>query len=169
MPRQTGWKRALEIFLLLAVLLFGGMAVGRWTAAILAHDHALAVFIGSFMLPLSLGIGMTMWYSIAHTVILSRLTKAVWTHWRAGRSDAQFRDSVKESLQGLRVDAPPGTFVFVPVSLVVCFIAGVLIAFAPAVSSRWLAIGICTGMGLAYGLLLWRLARSGKLPIPEEA
>jgi hypothetical protein len=58
---------------------------------------------------------------------------------------------------------PPGSFVFVPVTVVVGAICGAVIGLVSETTSLLVATAILSGAGLVYGVILWRLARHGYL------
>jgi len=164
MTTRQKWVHTLKVFVLLFVLFIGGMELGLLLAEWLAPGSWLAKAAGMFMLPLSLGLGMTAWYTIATTVILSKLAMKF-----ARRPDADFRAAAVDTLRETVRKVPPGAFIFLPISLGVCFVAGVLMGLSPHARSLLLSVAVCTLLGAAYGATCWLLARGGHLPIPEEA
>ncbi|HVR42942.1 MAG TPA: hypothetical protein VMS56_05795 [Thermoanaerobaculia bacterium] len=168
--RRAGLGEAVRIFLLLALLLFGGMALGQWLAGRAAPGSILADLIGFLTFPLCLGIGMTLWYQIAFAVVWTRLLRALVRAARGtGDRERAFREAVVAELRDLPREAPPGTWVFVPVSLGISLVAGALVGLAPAAESFIMPVILFGTYGLAYGVLLRWLAVTGRLPIPEDA
>jgi hypothetical protein len=161
-----GFKRFLSVFGLIAGLFFGGMFLGMRLADWLTPGSHFGKFVGFLMLPLSFGLGMTCWYWIANAVFFTRFFRAVW---RVRKERDDFRKTLKSELVKFGDRAPSGTFVFVPISFALSSIAGALMGIIPGSRGILLTVPICSTLGLAYGLVVWRLARSGHLPIPEEA
>jgi len=61
----------------------------------------------------------------------------------------------------------PGTWVFLPVALLTGLAAATLMAIL-ADGDGLVAGGLILVAALAYGIILRRLARHGRLPIPED-
>ena len=150
--------------LVLALLLFGGGGLGMLLADALAPGSTFATAVGMFMLPLCLGAGLGAWYSVASTAVWSRLVKALFRV--GGGQDLQ--SAMTESFADMQGKAMPGTWVFIPVSVAISAVAGLLIAIA-ATSGALTALAAVAGTGIVYGLLLRWLARNGHLPLPDEA
>ena len=165
MPNNKGSRLGLfGLYLLLGILLFGGVGVGLLTAKLLAPGSAFAQLVGLLMLPLCLAVGMSSWYSAASAQVWTRLAHAMFEAFEG----QDFKDAVEESMQQLPLEgeALPGTFVFIPVSLVVSLIAGTLIGLTTASAGLFPAVAVMAAIGLGYGVLLRVLARSRLLPIP---
>lgn len=145
-------------------LLFGGMAVGWLLAGYLAPESDWAQAIGFMTLPLCFGIAMKSWYGAASATLFSRLLNAVFKALRG----KDFKQSVMENMEAFR-GRMPGTYVFVPVCLVISAIAGFLMALSPTAIGFFEVFGAMTLTGLAFGLLLRWLARTGRLPLPDQA
>lgn len=153
--RRLGW---------IAVLLFGGMAVGVLLAWLLAPDSGLARFVGLLILPLSLGAGIALWYAVAFATVWRLLSAALMQSARGG----DLESDLKARLQHLRGRPIPGTHVFVPACLLISLAGGGLVGLAPSARGFWLALVVFAAAGLGYGLLLRHLARAGRLPVPGE-
>ena len=148
---------------LLAGLLFGGMAIGLAIALGPGGGSVGAIVIGFFSLPLCFGLGMSAWRGVAGAWMIGGLARALI---RSRGDEATFR---KETVAHLRSTGGtlPGTWVFVPIALVVGALAGVAMAIA-ANGDRLLAGGSMLAASVAYGIILRRLARRGLLPLSEE-
>ncbi|HSE78242.1 MAG TPA: hypothetical protein VLG66_09565 [Alphaproteobacteria bacterium] len=157
--------QTLRLILLLAALLFGGIAIGAWLAEWLAPGSWLAAIVGFIMLPLCFGLGMTSWYAIAHAAVMKRLGRAVWR----GAKGEDFRGAVKSELADLAGRTLPGTGVFVPIAALVSLGGGAVIGLAPNSGGFFLSLIVNGGVGTAYGFLLRWLAVNGHLPLPEDA
>jgi hypothetical protein len=104
------------------------------------------------MLPFSLIIGMQLWLGFAIISALLSLIKQLLIHKRLMRRATR--------------EPPAGGWAFIPVALSVCGIVGVIISL---ISGRIFLVWIVyTITGLAYGVMLWQLARRGYLPFPDE-
>lgn len=168
MPNNRGSKLGpFGLFLLVAVLLFGGMGVGLSLARILAPGSLFAQVVGCLMLPLCLGIGMSSWYAAASRQVWGSLANAMFEAFKG----QDFKDAVEESMRDLPFEgeALPGTHVFLPVSLVISAIGGGLISLAPAATGFLDVVPLMLLVGLGYGVLLRFLARCCYLPIPDPA
>lgn len=151
--------------LLLAALLFGGMAVGTWLAEWLAPGSWIAAMVGFMMLPLCFGLGMTSWYAVAHAAVMKRLGRAVLR----GAMGEDFRGAVKTELTDLAGQTLPGTGVFVPIAAMVSLGGGAVIGLVPDSSGFFWSLAANGAVGTAYGFLLRWLAVNGHLPLPEDA
>jgi hypothetical protein len=152
---------------LLAALFFGGMAIGLAIALAFGGGTVGAIFVGFVTLPLAFGLSMAAWRAWLGAWLLGHLAKSAL---RSGGDEARFRDEMKRSLGTIREGGPatrPGTWVFVPTTLVVGLVGAVLMAITAqgdGLTAGTLTLAACVGLGV----LLRRLARTGRLPIPEE-
>ena len=166
---DPGWQRrpvrtAVGLFALLAALLFGGMAVGLAIATTLGGGSVGAILVGFVYLPICLGVGMTAWRGIVLAWLASGLVRAAA---RSGGDEERLRDATREHHVGIREGGLPGTWVFVPIASAVSLVA----ALAMLLLSDGNRLGSAAAtlvVGIAYGVLLRRLATGGWLPVPEE-
>jgi hypothetical protein len=154
---------AVRIIALLVALLFGGMGLGIYLADILAPDSPIAMLVGVLMLPLCLGLGMTSRLGVASAAVRSRLRKAgLW-------AERGFAEAVGHGMDDPPGRALPGAHVFVPVSVTISIVGGILIALSPSSIGFFLVLAVTALAGLVYGVLLWWLAEAGLLPFPKQA
>ncbi|MDJ0946995.1 MAG: hypothetical protein QNJ30_26390 [Kiloniellales bacterium] len=168
MPHNKGSRLGpVGLWLLLGILLLGGMGVGVVLAKILAPGSAFAQLVGLVMLPLCLAVGMSSWYAAASTHVWNGLAEAMFQAF----SGKDFDQAVDDSMRALPFEgeALPGTYVFLPVSLVISLIAGGLVGLTSASVGFLPALGVMALVGLGYGVLLRTLARNCYLPIPGAA
>ncbi len=168
MPNNKGSRLGpVGLWLLLGILLLGGMGVGVILAKVLAPGSAFAQLVGLVMLPLCLAIGMSSWYSAASTHVWNGLAEAMFQAF----SGKDFDQAVDDSMRALPFEgeALPGTYVFLPVSLVISLIGGALVGLTSASIGFLPALAVMAAVGLGYGVLLRVLARSCYLPIPGAA
>ena len=168
MPNNKGSRLGpVGLWLLLGILLLGGMGVGVILAKVLAPGSAFAQLVGLFMLPLCLAIGMSSWYAAASTHVWNGLAEAMFQAF----SGKDFDEAVDDSMRALPFEgeALPGTYVFLPVSLVISLIGGALVGLTSASVGFLPALAVMAAVGLGYGVLLRVLARSCYLPIPGAA
>ena len=163
---MSGEPGFLRVLLVWGGNLFGGMGVGAGVNALLAPGSDWGWAVGAFALPLVFGIGMKMWYAAAAGAMANRLMGALLASLRR-RSD--FREEAKARLADLQGQPIPGTGAFVLVGLLIGPLAGLLTAFAGTAAGILTTLPVWAAMGLAYGLFLRWLARSGHLPLPDEA
>lgn len=136
----------------LAVLLFGGAALGAGLADRLAPGSWLAQAVGVFALPLAFATGLQMWVGVAIVGGLARLLLG------RRRSPNARRETVR---------ALPGSFVFLPLGSGAGLCAGVIVALVPSAHSALLTIAAYWLAGTLHGWLAWQLARHGVLVPPE--
>ena len=168
MPNNKGSRLGpVGLWLLLGILLLGGMGVGVILAKVLAPGSAFAQLVGLVMLPLCLAIGMSSWYAAASTHVWNGLAEAMFQAF----SGKDFDQAVDDSMRALPFEgeALPGTYVFLPVSLVISLIGGALVGLSSASIGFLPALAVMAAVGLGYGVLLRVLARSCYLPIPGAA
>ena len=143
-------------FFLIALLFLGGGVFGVELAEIMAPDSILAQFVGLFLLPLSFAIGMQLWLGFALLMAIGHLIVYV------------FRKKKSVSQQpATPFTAPPGAFVFLPVSLFLSVAAGILTAIVSSLNF-FLVFFVYICVGAIYGTVVWMIARSGYLPLPES-
>ena len=158
---------AIGIAGLLASFLFGGMSYGLAVAVFVGGGAVGALVVGFFALPLAFGLGMTAWRSILGAWLVAHLARSAV---RSRGDEARFREELKGTLAGLRRDGPaslPGTWVFVPIAGAVGLVGALAMALL-AEGGRLVAAALILAGCLAVGILMRRLARQGRLPIPEE-
>jgi hypothetical protein len=144
-------------------LFFGGMALGVIAVLVLVPANAIAVFIGFLALPLSFGLGMSMWYSVANADMLQKVGRALVQSMRSGNLSESIRDELRSFYQS----PVQGTRVFLPVTLIITFACGVIIACLPNVPNMDAVVVAFLTLGLGYSLLVTWLARQGYLPQPR--
>jgi len=152
-----------EIVLFLA-LFGGGGASGYFAAGALAPGSELAAFVGLVMLPVGFALGISAWQGLVVLIVVPRF---LWGLIR-NRRERDLRRAAEASLKQFRNTRPPGAWVFVPVCFGVAAAAGLLMALSPAAQAKIVTVAACAFLGLVYGAILWRLARSGRLPMPVE-
>ena len=136
------------------VLLFGGAMVGLVLALIAAPSSGWAALVGFAVLPLSFFAGLAAWWGIALLNLGGHLVKKV-----IAREAASPNDSI------LKSSTPPGSFMFLPTSMIVCLIGGGIISLISW--SSWGLIALCgyPTLGLIYGAVAWIGARRGYIAI----
>jgi hypothetical protein len=137
---------------ILAVAFFGGGAAGVGLSGRLAPDSAIAQFVGLFTFPMPFVVGMQLWLGVA-------LITAVWRLLR-GRSLA--------AAAAIRAGVPPGSIVFLPISVALVGFAGLLIGILGSPLGLLATVGLYLLLGGFFGTACWLLARSGYLPFPRE-
>lgn len=151
-PRQIAppW---LSLLLYLG-LFFGGGWLGIVVARMLAPGSGLAEFVSFLALPAAFIFGIFGWAGAA-------IPAAIWRLLR--RRAAQ---PVEES--DSKPIIVPGSYAFVPAALATCVPAGMLVGvLAPGPGFGWVLL-LYTGLGLAFGVACWLLARAGYLQFPRE-
>lgn len=143
-------NNALPMVVGLAVLFFGGAAVGDWLARTFAPGSWLAEAVGFFALPVALALSLQTWYGLALFGMLARLV--------TGRLAA-----------GPSRRAPlPGSIVFLIFSSLMGGSTGVLVGILSSTQPVWMVVLAFWTLGTVHGLVGWRLARAGVLMPPES-
>jgi hypothetical protein len=157
-------RSSFVMFFVLALALFGGAALGTLLSNLLAPGAMFVRIIAFLAFPLCLGIGLTLWFWTALSILGTHFV-GVWLK----KPNTEGFAHAREAAQRDATSAPPGSFVFVPVSVIISLCAGIIIALSPTAKGFVIAVSSFTGAGLVYGTLLWLLARSGFLPLPEPS
>jgi hypothetical protein len=152
---------------LLAAFVFGGMVLGIGIALTAGGGSTGALAVGFVALPLTFGLAMSAWKAVLVAWLTAGLARSLL---RSGGDESRFRDEAKRSLRAVREGGQaglPGTWVFLPVALLTGLAAAALMAIL-ADGDGLVAAGLILVAALAYGIILRRLARHGRLPIPED-
>jgi hypothetical protein len=165
---RTGAAReAVATASLLAGFLFGGMAIGLAIALSAGGGSPGAIAVGFLALPLAFGLAMAAWRAILGVWLVAILGGAAI---RSRGDEARFRAETLASFETVREDGPaklPGTWVLLVVPILTGTVTAVLMAVF-AEGDRFGAAALVLVGAVAYGIMLRRLARQGRLPIPEE-
>lgn len=137
-------------FVILLVLFFGGGFAGEQLAMALAPGSGVSRLLGFLVLPVSLVVGYFAWAGVAAVVVVKWLAK--------GGSRASDRP------RGI----PPGAKGFVWSSVLSCALVGGLNGLLSQAHGFFFVFGAYVAIGLAYGILCWRLASSGWLQFPRD-
>ena len=144
-PPRSPWLQALAI----AVLFLGGGVGGSLVATALVPDSDVAALAGLFTFPVAFAVGMPCWLGLA-------LITALWGRVRQGPRKPRPHE------------IPGGSIAFIPVSIAVASLAGLVIGLAGSRIGFLATAASYPVLGAAYGIACWRLARSGYLPFPAE-
>lgn len=143
-------NNALPMVVALAVLFFGGAAVGDWLARTFAPGSWLAEAVGFLALPVAFALSLQAWYGLALFGMLARL------------------------LTGRLASAPsrgaqlPGSIVFLISSSLIGGSTGVLVGILSSTQPFWTVVFAFWTLGTVHGLAGWRLARAGVFMPPES-
>lgn len=151
----------------LAVLVLGGAAIGTAVVAITIGADVGALAVGALTLPLVLGLGFTAWRSLLGAWLAAKLGRAML---RSRGDDERFREEMRSSFGEIRdagLGALPFTWVFVPVGVLVGLVGAAILALLGGLD-RITGPIVLAAMASGYGILLRRLARAGRLPLPSE-
>jgi hypothetical protein len=152
---------------LLGALFFGGIAVGMAIALTVGGGSTGAIAVGFVALPLAFGLALGAWRALLGAWVIAALAKSAL---RSGGDEERFRDEMMGAMGGVRGGGSvvlPGTWVFIPITLLVGAVAGLLMAVV-AEGSGGVAGVLLFGASAGLGLLMRRLARTGRLLIPGE-
>jgi len=144
---------------LFLILFFGGGFLGSQLAAVVAPDSRVAEFISFFALPVAFFFGVVAWAGAAIPCAVRILI---------GRFQGRQR-SPEPGKTAVDPLIPPGSFLFVPLSVLTSSLAGLVVAFlATRLGFAWV-VCLYVMLGLGYGLTCWKLARAGYLEFPTES
>jgi hypothetical protein len=146
-------RSKLRSFLVTFGFFFGGAALGAALGNWCAPNSALVSISSFFVFPLAMFLGFPAWLGSAFLTLLF--------NWNSRRK----RDDAKD----INACIPPGSWVFVPVALGVVMPAGLIAGFASERLSFFGTVGLYLAIAVAYGIGMWRSAKTGLLPFPEEA
>lgn len=145
----------------------GGALAGAAVAVVTAPGSGVAVAIGAFTLPLAFGLGLSAWRGLLGAWLMTILGRSLL---RSRGDEERFREETRRSFGGIR-DAGPGglpfTWVFVPVAAVVGLTAGLALFLVERGTTTLASVSLPVA-ATAYGFVLRRLARDGRMPLPDE-
>lgn len=143
---------------LIMLLFLGGGMLGLRLAEQVAPESGIAAFAGLFMLPMAFAAGLQLWLGFALVAAIGYLMRHLLR--LARRAPASAERIVPAMI-------PPGSFAFLPCGLVCGGAAGLVTGFVASEAGFLMVLFAYLGVGCAYGLLCWQLARNGWLPFPE--
>jgi hypothetical protein len=150
-----------------AMLVLGGAATGAAVVAATTGTDDVALAVGALTLPMVLGFGFAAWRGLLGAWLAAKLGRAML---RSRGDEQRFRDEVRGSFGEIRdagLGALPFSWVFVPVGVVVGLVGGVILALLGGLD-RPAGPALLVAAATGYGILLRRLARAGRLPLPDE-
>ncbi len=165
-PRQppTG---VMAILGMLLWIVGGGAAAGAAVALVAAPGSSVALAVCAFPLPLAFGLGLSAWRALLGAWLMAILGRSLL---RSRGDEDRFRDETKRSFSSIR-DAGPGglpfTWAFVPVASVVGLVAGLALFLIERGTTTLASVALPVA-STAYGVVLRRLARDGRMPLPDE-
>jgi len=165
-PRQppTG---ALAIIGMLLAIVGGGAAAGAAVALVTAPGSSVALAVCTFTLPLAFGLGLAAWRGLLGAWFMAILGRSML---RSRGDEERFREETKRSFASIR-DAGPGglpfTWVFVPVAAFVGATAGLALFLIERGTTTLASVSLPVA-ATAFGFVLRRMARSGRMPLPDE-
>ncbi len=154
-PPKSRTRLTLWQSLTIIGLLIGGALLGILLADWIAPGSSLAMPVSALLFPVSIILGFFGWLGLA----ILHLPMAIF-RWITGR---------KQPDHG-RGDQfiPPGSLAFLPVTVFCSALVGLICGLVPGGWTVFAAVPLYVILGFAFGLLLWRLAKTGLLPFPEE-
>lgn len=151
----------------LLAIVGGGALAGAAVAVVTAPGSSVAIAICAFTLPLAFGLGLSAWRGLLGAWLMTILGRSML---RSRGDEARFREETKRAFGGMR-DAGPGglpfTWVFVPVAAVVGMTAGLALFLVERGTTTLASVALPVA-ATAYGFVLRRLARGGRMPLPDE-
>src|SRR4030095_5572993 len=134
-------------------LFFGGAALGTALGHWCAPNSSILAIASFLVFPLSMFLGFPAWLGSAFITLIF--------NW-GGR-----RKPDKATPRGEFI--PPGSWAFVPVTIGLFLPVALLAGFMAERMSFLATATLYLIVGGAYGIVMWRSARTGLLPFPEEA
>lgn len=160
-------RSVLGVVGVLAGLVLGGAAVGALLVAVTIGTDDVALVVGALTLPMVLGLGFATWRGLLGAWLAAKLGRAML---RSLGDEERFREEVRRSF-GAAGQAGPGalpfSWVFVPVGILVGLAGAVVLALIGGLE-RPAGPALLAAAATGYGILLRRLARAGRLPLPDE-
>lgn len=152
------YKKRAGLAQLAAVLgvLGGGVVAGFLFGRVVAPDSQASAFVSAIMLPVAVFAGVTLWLGGAIVFVVANVVKAAVSDRPAATA------AVRE-----RYALPPGSVAFVPASVVCALVAAFLVSTLSTEATLFRTSALYLLVGLAHGLVAWRLARSGYFPAPD--
>ncbi len=148
-------------------LVVGGAAIGAVIVLITVGSGDVALAVGGLTLPVAFGLGFAAWRSLVAAWLFTHLGRAAL---RSGGTEDGFRQGMVRSLGALRNDGVPSLpfgWVFVPIAILVGIVGAIVIGLIDGFEQP-MGPALLAGAATAYGFVLRRLARSGRLLIPGE-
>lgn len=139
-------------------LFFGGGFGGIQVSRALAPDSGLAEFVSFLAFPSAFVIGIVGWAGAAIPGALRRLLRLI----RERNGSATGNETRPPP------EIPPGSFAFVPAALFAGALSGLVVASVSTILGFGWVLGLYTALGLAYGVLCWKLAQTGYLSFPRD-
>jgi hypothetical protein len=164
LQQETYGSPTLGPAILVGGLFSGGMALGVGAAMLFAPTSLFALLVGFMALPISFGLGMSLWYNVANLEMIRKAFRALFRSLKT----RDLQKSVRDEFLAYFAGPVSGTRVFVPVTVVITFSAGVVVACCPDAQDVELVVSGFTCLGLGYALLVTWLARQGFLPQPHH-
>ena len=139
--------------------------MGIGLTSLLAPESETAFFIGFLVLPVCFVLGLSFWYAVVTTEGFSKIGKALLISLRTG----DLRGAVVTTFSTPSSRSLDGTRIFVPVSVLICFLAGCVVAQCTVSTDYALVIAAYTGVGLLYSMAITWIARMGFLHKPKQS
>ena len=155
MLREAPIRHPIAIFAAMAATFVGGASAGATLAEWLAPGSKLATAISFFLFPASMIFGFQAWLGLAFLLLIPGLVRRL-----LGRSSSPFR----KPGEGMEV-VPSGAWAFCAVSVPLSLAAGLIVGLL-STHPALIVAAVYLAAGMAYGGVLWWLARNGYLPFP---
>jgi hypothetical protein len=144
-----------------------GVAAGLLLAIVAAPGSEAAAVVAAITLPLAYGLSLMAWRAMLGVWLAALLGRSAL---RSRGDEQRFRDETIRSFAAIRaagLGSLPFTWIFVPVGLATGFVAGsALIILSGGTQGSVAALLLLAATG--QGIVLRRMARAGRLPLPDE-
>ncbi len=144
-----------------------GAAAGLALAIIAAPGSEVAAVVAAVTLPLAYGLTLATWRAMLGVWLTALLGRSAL---RSRGSEERFRDETIRSFAAIRAAGPgsvPFTWIFVPVNFATGFVAGFVLIVLSGGTRGGAAVLLLLAV-TGQGILLRRMARAGRLPLPDE-
>ena len=158
MLREVPARHPLATVAAMAITFVGGAPAGVTLAEWLAPESELASAISFALFPASMILGFQAWLGLAVLLVIPLFIKRL-----LGRTSTPPKRRGEDTSV-----VPPGAWVFCAVSVPLSLAAGLVVGVLSSRATLLVAAVYLTA-GVAYGVTLWLLARSGYLPFPDSA
>jgi hypothetical protein len=148
-------------------IVLGAVVVGAMLALLSAPGSGAALAVCAITMPLAFGIGLTAWRSLLGVWLAAVLGRSML---RSRGSEERFREETIRAFGSIReagIATLPFTWVFVPVGVAVGSVGALALLLVTAGSALPTAMLLALSAS-AFGVYLRQLARTGRLPLPQE-
>lgn len=150
---------------IIGCLFLTGIGLGIGLTSLLAPESETAFLIGFLVLPICFVLGLSFWYAVVTADGFSKIGKALLISLRTG----DLQGAVMKTFSAPRGRTLDGTRIFVPITVLISFLAGCLVAQCTITTDYGLVVAGYTCVGLFYSMAVTWIARMGFLPKTSQS